>query len=73
MKARVAERLFSYLSVILQKLHLVSPRASGVSVDQSLAVSFGLLDLVVVLVNDVKEHRLRRERETISGNVELKL
>lgn len=52
-------------------------RGGRISVDEGFAVSSGLLDLVVVLVNDVEEHRLedeerrRRERRNIiSGEVE---
>lgn len=36
----------------------------SVSVDESLAVSSGLLNLVIVLVNDVKQHSLEREIRT---------
>lgn len=35
---------------------------AGVSVDESLAVSSGLLNLVIVLSNDVKQHSLGGER-----------
>lgn len=35
----------------------------SISVDQSFAVSSGLLDLVIVLGNDVKKHSLDRERQ----------
>lgn len=36
-------------------------RTRRISVDEGLAVSSGLLDLVVVLVNDVEEHRLEEQ------------
>lgn len=40
---------------------LKSRRAKSASVDESLPVSSGLLNLVIVLVNDVKQHRLERD------------
>lgn len=36
-------------------------RIRRISVDEGFAVSSGLLDLVVVLVNDVEEHRLEEQ------------
>lgn len=35
----------------------------SLSVDESFAISSGLLYLVIILVDDVKEHSLERERE----------
>lgn len=70
----LSEQVFCYLIIVshytacilLEKLRVCS---ESVSVDESFAISSGLLNLVIVLVNDVKQHRLEREtqRETSVG------
>lgn len=55
-------------SVILHWLYLVKKPVSvleRVSVDESFAVSSGLFNLVIVLVNDVKQHGLREKHREI--------
>lgn len=47
-----------------KKKKKMGKKKKPVLVDESFPVSSGLLNLVIVLVNDVKQHRLGRERET---------
>lgn len=53
-------------------LYLRKPASAlvSVSVDESFPVSSGPLNLVIVLVNDVKQHSLQGEKKAVSVSME---
>lgn len=53
-----------YTTVAVACFKIKKRSQSPDSVDESLPVSSGLFNLVIVLVNDVKQHRLQREKES---------
>lgn len=50
------------MTLVASRQGRIRCRGRRISVDEGFAISSGLLDLVVVLVNDVEEHRLQEQQ-----------
>jgi len=67
MKTFLSEQVYCYLMRVSYYTSCSSVQSqSPASVDESFPVSSGLLNLVVVLVNDVEQLGLEKERHTVS-------